>query len=141
MQHSKMSLMKTGVLKDVSMVVYIHTVVPVSSVTKSCLTLCDPMDSNPQSPLSRRFSRQEYWSGLPFPSPGTLPKPGIKHTSPALAGRFFTNEPSGKPHMRASVVSDSVRPCGCSLLVSSVHGILQARILEQVAVPSSRGPS
>ena len=46
-----------------------------------------------QAPLSMKFSRQEYWSGLPFPSPGDLPNPGIKLVtlmSPALAGRFFT---------------------------------------------------
>ena len=42
-------------------------------------------------------SRQEYWSGLPFPLPGDLPDPGIKPTSPALAGRFFTTELPGKP--------------------------------------------
>ena len=40
--------------------------------------------------------RQEYWSGLPFPSPGDLPHPGVEPTSPALAGRFFTTEPPGK---------------------------------------------
>ena len=39
---------------------------------------------------SMGFSRQEYWSGLPFPPPGDLPDPGIKPTSPALAGTFFT---------------------------------------------------
>ena len=44
-----------------------------------------------------RFSRQEYWSGLPFPSPGDLLDPGIEHTSRALAGRFSTTEASGKP--------------------------------------------
>ena len=44
------------------------------------------------------FPRQEYWSGLPFPSPGDLPDPGIEPTSPALAGRFFTIEPPGMPH-------------------------------------------
>ena len=43
------------------------------------------------------FPRQKYWSGFPFPSPGDLPNPGIKITSPALAGRFFTTEPPGKP--------------------------------------------
>ena len=43
------------------------------------------------------FSRQEYWSGLPFPSPGHLPKPGIKPTSPAMAGRFFTTKPPRRP--------------------------------------------
>ena len=39
-----------------------------------------------------KFAKQEYWSGLPFPSPGDLPNPGIKLTSPALAGGFFTTE-------------------------------------------------
>ena len=38
------------------------------------------------------FSRQEYWSGLPFPSPGDLPDPGIEPVSPGLAGGFFTTE-------------------------------------------------
>jgi len=43
------------------------------------------------------FLRQEYWSGLPFPSLGDLPDLGIEFASPALADRFFTNEPPGKP--------------------------------------------
>ena len=42
------------------------------------------------------FSKQEYWSGLPFPSPWTLSDPGIKPISPALAGRFITTAPPGK---------------------------------------------
>ena len=42
------------------------------------------------------FSRQEYWSGLPFPPPGDLPDPGLQTASPALAGEFFTTEPPGK---------------------------------------------
>ena len=46
------------------------------------------------SPLSMGFPRQEYWSGLLFPSPGDLPNPRIKSASPALAGRFFTTEPT-----------------------------------------------
>ena len=53
-----------------------------------------------QAPLSVEFSRQEYWSGLPFPPPRDLPNPGIEPASlvsPALAGRFFTAEPPGKP--------------------------------------------
>ena len=50
-----------------------------------------------QAPLSMGLSRQEYWSGPPFPSPRVLPDPGIEPTSPALAGRFFTTEPSEKP--------------------------------------------
>ena len=46
-----------------------------------------------------RFPRQEYWSDLPFPSPGDVPDPWIKLVSPALAGRFFTTEPPGKPQL------------------------------------------
>ena len=60
-----------------------------------CLTLCDPM--------SIGFSRQEYLSGLPFPPPGDLPDPGIKPMSSALAGRFFTTEPPGKPTSLADI--------------------------------------
>ena len=56
-----------------------------SEVTQSCPTLCDPMYSNLyQAPLSIGFSRQEYWRGLPFPSPGNLPDPGVKPRSSAL---------------------------------------------------------
>ena len=50
-----------------------------------------------QAPLSMGFPRQEHWSGLPFPSPGDLPDPGIKPVSLALAGGFFITEPPGKP--------------------------------------------
>ena len=50
-----------------------------------------------QALLSMGFSRQEYWSGSSFPSPGDLHNPGIKPLSRALAGRFFTTEPPGKP--------------------------------------------
>ena len=50
-----------------------------------------------QASLSMGFLRQEYWSVLPFPSPENLPDPGMKPTSPALSGRFFTSEPPGEP--------------------------------------------
>ena len=50
-----------------------------------------------QAPLSVGVARKEYWSGLPFYSPGDLPDPGIKPMSPALAGQFFTTKPPGKP--------------------------------------------
>jgi len=49
------------------------------------------------------FSRQEYWSGLPFPPPGDLPDPGIEPVSPALADGFFTAELPMKPKMAATV--------------------------------------
>ena len=48
--------------------------------------------------MSMGGSRQEYWSGLPFPPPGDLPHPGIERAFPALAGRFSTSQPPGK-HM------------------------------------------
>ena len=50
-----------------------------------------------QAPLFMGFSRQEYWTGLLFPSPGDLPDLRIEPVSPALADRFFTIEPQGKP--------------------------------------------
>ena len=58
-------------------------------VAKLFPTLCDLMDCSPPD-SSMGFSRQEYWSGLPFPSPGDVPEPGIEPWSPALLGRFFT---------------------------------------------------
>ena len=65
-----------------------------SEVAQSCLTLCDPVDCSPPGSSIHRFSRQEYWSGLPFPSPGDLPNPGIK---PALQADALTSESPGKP--------------------------------------------
>ena len=67
-------------------------------VTQSCPVLCDPMDSSPSRLLHLwEFPRQEYWSGLPFPSPGNLPDPGIKPRSPALQADSLPSEPPGKP--------------------------------------------
>ena len=63
------------------------------------------MDCSHKDPLSMGLSRQENCSGLPFSPPGDLPDPGIKPESSgstALAGRFFTTEPPGKPPKRAS---------------------------------------
>ena len=60
-----------------------------------------------QAPLSMGFSRQEYWSGLPFPSPGDLPDPGVEPMLPALAGRFLPLSRQGSPvvtaHMELNV--------------------------------------
>ena len=63
-----------------------------------CSVMSDPKGH--QACLSMGFSRQEYWSGLPFSTPGDLPDPGIEPTSlpsPALAGGFFTAWPPEKP--------------------------------------------
>ena len=70
------------------------------SVAQLCPTLCNPIDCTPQASLFMEFSRQEYWSGLPFPTSGDHPSLGIEPTSsasPELAGRFFTAGPPGKP--------------------------------------------
>ena len=58
----------------------------------SRVRLCDPMDVQ-----SMGFSRQECWSGLPFPSPGDLPDPGVEPRSPALQADALLSEPPGKP--------------------------------------------
>ena len=66
-------------------------------VTQPRPALCDSMDCSLQAPLSMEFSRQEYWSGLPFPSPGDLPNPGIDLRSPALQVDSLPSQPPGKP--------------------------------------------
>ena len=67
----------------------------------SCVQLfVNPWTIAPQTPLFMEFFKQEHWKGLPFPPLGDLPDPGTKLASPALAGRFFTTEPPGKPHWK-----------------------------------------
>ena len=66
------------------------------------LTLCNPMNCSLPGSSIHGISRQKYWSGLPFPTPGDLPDPGFKtksSASPTLAGRFFTTEPPEKPNV------------------------------------------
>ena len=80
-----------------------------------------PWTTAQQALLSMEFSRQEYWSGLPFPAPGDLPDPVIKPTflaSPALAGGLFSNMPPGKP-----TVSPKVKKWG-KLYVASQYPVL-----------------
>ena len=89
-----------------------------------------------QASLTMGFVRQEYRSGLPVPSPEDCRDPGIKSTSPALAGGFFTSELPGKPCKGlASILSVRLcDPMGCSPRGSFSHGILQAEILEWIAI-------
>ena len=73
-----------------------------------------------QAPRSMGFPRQEYWSRLPFPSPGDLPDPGFEPmslVSPALAGRFLTTEPAGKPY------ESKLNTCSLGLQDSHLCGI------------------
>ena len=71
----------------------------VCSVSQLCRVFVTSWMVTCQAPVSVGFPRQEYWSELPFPSPGDLPNPGIDPTSLAspLAGGFFIPEPPGKP--------------------------------------------
>ena len=64
-------------------------------VAPSCSTLCDTVDGSPPDSSVHGFSKQEYWSGLPFPSPGDLFDPGIEPRSPALQADLLTSEPPG----------------------------------------------
>ena len=89
-----------------------------------------------QAPLSMEFSRQEYWSGLPFPSPGDLPDPGIEPRSPAFRQILY--------HLAAAAAAKSLQSCPtlCNPIDGSppgpsVHWILQARVLEWVAISFS----
>ena len=84
---------------------------------QSCPTLCDPIEAAHQAPPSLGFSRQEHWSGLPFPSP---------------------MHESEKWKWSRSVVSLTLSdPMDCSLPGSSIYGIFQARVLEWVAIAFS----
>ena len=93
------------------------------------------------------FLRQEYWSGLPFLSPGGLLTQGLNLSLLHLAGRFFAAEPPGKPYLlfKQSEVAQSCLtlcdPMDRNLPGSSIHGIFQARVLEWVAISFSRGSS
>ena len=73
-------------------------------VPKSRLSLITPWPIASQAPLSMKFSKQEYWSGLPVPSPVDLSNPGMELVSPKLAARFFTSEPPGKSSVIMVVV-------------------------------------
>ena len=69
-----------------------------NEVAQLCPTLCDPWTVAYQAPLSMGFPRHEYWSELPFPSPGDLPNAGIEPRSPALQADALSSEPPGKPY-------------------------------------------
>ena len=65
-------------------------------VAQLCLTLCDPMDCSLPGSAVHGISRQGYWNGLPFPSPGNLPNPRIEPGSPTLQADTLPSEPPGK---------------------------------------------
>ena len=67
-----------------------------------------------QAPLSMEFFGQEYWSGLPSPSPGDLPDPGTELRSPALQADSLPSEPPGKPGCIVTKLSEIMFSCGGS---------------------------
>ena len=97
-------------------------------VAKLCLSLATPWTVDHQAPLPMGFSRQAYWSGLPFPSPGDLPNPGIKPGSPALQADSLPTELWGKP--TSSIVSYTHKKTGEILkLCKSAHGFIASCFL------------
>ena len=86
----------TGCRVIIVEVIIIMVVVYGCLVTKSCPTIATPWTVAFQAPLSMGFSRQEYWSGLPFPSPGDLSDPGIKSRSSAFQADSLSTELWGK---------------------------------------------
>ena len=82
---------------------------PVMQFAQSCPTFAAPWTVAHQAPPSMGFSRQEYWSGLLFPSPGDLPGPGIEPRSPALQADALTDEPPRKPRVHISLVAQMVK--------------------------------
>ena len=87
------------------------------------MTLCNPMDTVAhQAPLSMGLPRQEHWNGLPFPSPGDLPDPGIEPVFPALAGGFFTTEPPGKTWINSAAAAAAESLQSCPILCDPING-------------------
>ena len=84
-------------LKESDTTEWLNTQTHTHTVTKLCLTLCSSWTIAHQAPLSMGLPRQEYWSGLPFPSAGDLPDSGIKTESLVTASGFFTTESPEKP--------------------------------------------
>ena len=79
----------------------------------SCVQLFAAPWTPRQAPLSMRFSRQEYWSGLPFPSQRDLPDPGIKPSSPALQVEYLPSEPLGNTSLAHDRLPKMQWNCGC----------------------------
>ena len=97
--HTHMTYIDTNTLETITLsfvtVMIMKVKVKVKSLSRVRL-FATPWTVAHQAPPSRGFSRQEYWSGLPFPSPGDLPNPGIEPRSPALEADALTSEPPGK---------------------------------------------
>ena len=116
--------------------------------TQLRLTLCNPVDHNPQAPLSVGFPRLEYWSGSPFPSLGDLPDLGIEptsHVSAALAGGFFTTKPIAVPELDFSVymsliISEVIRGVCVDGLLYVLYMCFHKFSIEFLSIPKFEKP-
>ena len=107
-----------------------------------CMHVCSAVSNSAtpwtlahQVPPFRRFPRQEYWNGWPFPSPGDLPDPEIEPTSLALADGFFTTEPPGKPFLQSINVPKSLTvSINCFLLQRWPSDLIRHRDEFSIAV-------
>ena len=110
---------------------------------QSCPTLCDPIDSSPPGSSIHGILQQEYWSRLPFPSPGDLPDTGIEPGSSALQADSLLSEIPGKSYLFYAAAKSLqlcltlCDPIDSSPPGSAVPGILKARTLEWVAISFS----
>ena len=101
-------------------------------VLKSCLILCDPKDCSPPGSSAHRILQARILEWVAIPSPGDLPHPGIEPWSPALQADSLPSEPPGKNKVKVAQLCLAL----CNPRDYTVHGILQARTLEWVAIPS-----
>ena len=108
-------------------------------VTELCLTLATPWTVAHQAPLSMGFSRQEYWSGLPFPSPGDLLDPGIEPRSPTSQVDSLLSEPPGKPASRDQNPNSKTQQASQSL--SEGHRLVSLLPAEGWSLSALRSPT
>ena len=106
-----------------------------------CPTLCDPMDCSPLG-SSVGFSRQGYWSGLPFPSPGDLPNPGIEPRCPALWADSLLTELWGKHFSFFSqyVIKDTIKKRSKTVLIMGNQEAIYTSRLEAAPLAVNQLP-
>ena len=113
--------------KSVILYIYIYIYIYISPL--SCTVFTAPWTVTCQAPLSMEISRQEYWSGLTFPTPGDLPNHGLNPQLLHCQVDSLPLVPPGKPSQKKVLVAQSCltlcNPMDCSLPGSFVHGILQ----------------
>ena len=94
-----------------------------------------------QAPLSMGFSRQEYWNGLPFLSPGDLPHPGMGPVSPALAGRFFTTSATWEALSKIVIAKQMVASNCCCSVCTETYSLSRCRENKEEASDLKAGPT